>query len=325
MDRFWQSGASAGAPAIPAPGSTGFPISGNAGTGTPPTKPGPYWYHQITEELRKLIVDAGLAPDPANLTQVSQAVQRMAAAQTGAIASGRNLAARTNAVTPNTKVDLSADEFVLKDVNGNTFLAKAIIVTVDFGTVGANGIDAGALAASTWYYVWVIAKPDGTIAGLGSTSSAAPTMPAGYVFKAMITAARSDASTHFVPYRQFGAVAYFQSRQSVLSAGAATVETSVSVASFVPPIALSYRLNVDLAQGTVSPSTNNLTATVRYVSGSDFYKLTVRGDTTYAGNESAEIELPNVSQTFYYLLNNGNGSPTADALITAFRMPGGGE
>lgn len=82
MDRAFSSGAAGSPPPVPTSPSVGFATSGNPGTATPATKPGAYWYHMVTEELRKLIVDAGLTPDPTNLSQISQAVQAMIAAGT---------------------------------------------------------------------------------------------------------------------------------------------------------------------------------------------------------------------------------------------------
>lgn len=79
MDRAFSSGASGTPPSAPGSPSTGYPTSGNPGTGTPATKPGAWWYYMVTEELRKLIVDAGLTPDYTNTSQISQAVQAMIA------------------------------------------------------------------------------------------------------------------------------------------------------------------------------------------------------------------------------------------------------
>jgi len=74
MDRAYASGSSGSAPSVPASPSIGYPTAGNPGTGTPATKPGAWWYHMVTEELRKVIADAGLTPDHANLGQLSAAI-----------------------------------------------------------------------------------------------------------------------------------------------------------------------------------------------------------------------------------------------------------
>lgn len=73
MDRYLQSGGAGLAPAAPA-ASAGYPTGGNPGGGVPASKPGEWWFHMITEELRAVITAAGLTPDHANLGQVAQAV-----------------------------------------------------------------------------------------------------------------------------------------------------------------------------------------------------------------------------------------------------------
>lgn len=74
MDRAFESGAVVLAPAVPAVPSVGFPTGGNPVGGVPATKPGAHWFHMITEELRAVIVAAGLAPNPAVVDQVLQAL-----------------------------------------------------------------------------------------------------------------------------------------------------------------------------------------------------------------------------------------------------------
>lgn len=78
MDRAFASGAAGSAPAAPARPSIGFPTAGNPATSTPATKPGPYWYHMITEELRAVIVAAGLTPDHTKLDQLATAIALLA-------------------------------------------------------------------------------------------------------------------------------------------------------------------------------------------------------------------------------------------------------
>lgn len=74
MDRAFASGSSGTPPSAPGSPSIGYPTAGNPGGGTPPTKPGPYWYHMITEELRAIITAAGLTPAQGTVDQVLQAL-----------------------------------------------------------------------------------------------------------------------------------------------------------------------------------------------------------------------------------------------------------
>lgn len=77
--RKYQSGASASPPAPLASPSDGYPRSGDPGTGTPATVPGPYWHHAIAEEMLNVILGAGLTPDYEDLTQFSQALATLVA------------------------------------------------------------------------------------------------------------------------------------------------------------------------------------------------------------------------------------------------------
>lgn len=115
----------------------------------------------------------------------------------------KTLKATFNATTPNTKRDLSADAVMLANTTGRYFVATSISCTIDYGTTGANGLDTGSLAASTWYYEYVIWNGT-TVACLGSLSATAPTMPSGYTFKARTSAVITDGSVHFLRTLQYG-------------------------------------------------------------------------------------------------------------------------
>lgn len=77
MDRAFASGAAGVPPSAPVAPSMGYSTKGNAGTGTPASKPGEWWYHMITEEQRAVIVAAGLTPDYTNVGQLAQAIQQL--------------------------------------------------------------------------------------------------------------------------------------------------------------------------------------------------------------------------------------------------------
>lgn len=66
MDRHFEVAPSDAPPSAPA-ASLGYPTNGNPQTATPATEPGEWWFHMITESLRRVIVGAGLTPSHANL------------------------------------------------------------------------------------------------------------------------------------------------------------------------------------------------------------------------------------------------------------------
>jgi len=76
--------------------------------------------------------------------------------------------------------------------------------TIDCGTVGANGLDAGTLANSTWYHVFAIGKTDGTTALLASSSLGSPVMPTGYAVGRRIGSFKTDGSAHILAFVQSG-------------------------------------------------------------------------------------------------------------------------
>ena len=78
--RNYQSGAVATIPTKPETPSFGYPRSKDEGTGAPATVPGPFFYYKLNEELRNIIVGAGLTPSDDELDQIFQAMQLMLAA-----------------------------------------------------------------------------------------------------------------------------------------------------------------------------------------------------------------------------------------------------
>lgn len=91
MDRIFESSVSATPPAQPSAGASGFPQNGNADT--PPTTPGAYWFHMITESLRNVIVGAELSPSAGDLWLLLHAIQTIAASQKVLQASDAEVAA----------------------------------------------------------------------------------------------------------------------------------------------------------------------------------------------------------------------------------------
>jgi len=75
-NRRFQSAASLTPPVAPASPSVGYPSNGNPSTGTPATGPGAFWFHKLGEELRSVIINAGLTPTDTDLTQLLQAIRK---------------------------------------------------------------------------------------------------------------------------------------------------------------------------------------------------------------------------------------------------------
>ena len=85
----------------------------------------------------------------------------------------------------NQSVTITADHVT---VVGNTFDARilsTVSLTVNLDVSGANGLDNGAIAANTGYFLYVIDN-GATTAGLASASATAPVMPSGYTYKLLV-------------------------------------------------------------------------------------------------------------------------------------------
>jgi hypothetical protein len=70
---------------------------------------------------------------------------------------------------------------------------------------GVGGLDTGAIAANTWYHIFVISKADLSVVDvLFSASPTAPTLPATYTLFRRIGSILTDGSSHFIQYWQWG-------------------------------------------------------------------------------------------------------------------------
>lgn len=79
-------------------------------------------------------------------------------------------------------------------------------LAVDILESGANGLDSGSVAASTFYAVFVIGDSTGynDAAGLFSTSATAPTLPFGYDMFRRVGWVKTDGSSDLLEFRQRG-------------------------------------------------------------------------------------------------------------------------
>jgi hypothetical protein len=119
-------------------------------------------------------------------------------------------------------------------------------VTANITTSGANGLDTGTEANSTWYNVWVIWN-GATAAALLSISATSPTMPAGYTNKVRVGAIRNDASGNLWRLTQIGRRVQIATGTNpatppaMITGSSGSVSTptwtAVATGNFVPPTA----------------------------------------------------------------------------------------
>lgn len=218
------------------------------------TKLNAEFFNATQEELASLIEYAGLTLDDADNTQLRQAISALitasipAASTDGIAGSFANL--KASATGTSAAITVTADSVCVKSASNQQKVLNAVSLSVSGAANGANGLDTGALAVSTWYYLWVIWNGT-TTAGLLSLSSTAPTMPSGYTHKARVGAIRTDASGNKYPlsFVQAGRKAQYKvlagSNVAALpmmvsgTSGSLSTPTwtAVAVGVFVPPTA----------------------------------------------------------------------------------------
>jgi hypothetical protein len=158
------------------------------------------WYFATNTNGGTLYVDTG-----STWQQVAGAlVSTLAESFTG-------LALANDGTNPSTTVDIavgaaSSDDAAIAN-RVLISLTSAITKTTAAWAVGTGngGLDSGAVAASTWYHIYIITRTDtGVVDALLSTSSTAPTMPANYTKKRRIGSVLTDASKAINYFTQDG-------------------------------------------------------------------------------------------------------------------------
>lgn len=145
-NRVFQAGAKVTPPAAPAAPSNGYPTNGDPVGNIPATQPGDFWFHQIGEELRAIVVAAGLAPSTANTAQVLEAIQRLIDAQSGNYALDTGAAnAYVVALNPTIAAYTEGLSIRVKAINANTGASTldagggVVALVNDIGGALANG------------------------------------------------------------------------------------------------------------------------------------------------------------------------------------------
>lgn len=238
----------------------------------------------------------------------------------------RNLTASRPSVST---IDINADELIVRDSGGRSILLSAVDLTVDITASGANGLDTSSEASGTWYYGWVIYNPStGTTAGLLSTSATSPTLPSGYTFKALVTAARNDGSSNLIAYFQNGNEVFYQAAQNVLnSSSGSTTEQTLSLSAQIPSIAHTTKL---FAYGGLTAGGGGAPDTqfkIRHTSTAEYAQFQVYVAASDLAPFAGSLDMPNRSQQLFWLWANvTNVNAVAQKIdVLGFKLPVCGE
>jgi hypothetical protein len=144
--------------------------------------------------------------------------------------------------TGNTTVLMQAGQ--CRDSTDTVDITLSTATTCDLSGTGANGLDTGTIAASTFYYIYIINASIGNYspAVLASLSSATPTLPFGYDSFRLIDVQLTDGSSHLLPKQVIGNGNARQTMWETViagtaaSSGGATALALIDLSAGVPPI-----------------------------------------------------------------------------------------
>lgn len=133
-------------------------------------------------------------------------------------------------------------------------------ITMNLALNGANGLDVGSLAASSWYSVWAIGdsrnyNAGAYIATLGTHS--VPTMPDGYDVLERVAWFKTDGSSHVIKFAQYGIrgerVYIWDEGVQVFNGSSPGLSfTALSLAGSVPPSVQLVKFILSLASNSAS-------------------------------------------------------------------------
>lgn len=193
-----------------------------------------------------------------------------------AIGSRSNLKGGANGTTAASTI--TADELVLESPTGSFLTVRNVNLAPSFANPnGANGLDTGTVQANTFYDRWVISNGV-TVAGLLVATPNAPTMPAGYTFKARVGTLRTGPTASVpLPFIQFGNQITYVPKPGtnltappVIASGVVAFPSTVGWGGYAPPSASKLHVLITHAQaaaGWVSNSVDYFNQYTQSVSG----------------------------------------------------------
>lgn len=176
--------------------------NGNVAGGIAPTTLDAAWFNTVQRELAGVVTGSGLTLDPTNDGQVLAGLKLlMNKALTGVVGATRNAA--MSIATASASATFTANELIVETSAGTQYRLNAFNKTINLATVGAGGIDTGAVPPSGFIAIYAIYNPTTATSALlavDTSSVVAPeiysgtNMPAGYTASALVSIWRTSSS-----------------------------------------------------------------------------------------------------------------------------------
>lgn len=186
-----------------------------------------------------------------------------------------------------------------RDSTNTNDISLESTATVTTTVSGAGGIDTGAVAASTLYYVFAIGSSLGQEAGAGlySLSATAPILPLGYDMFRRVGCALTDGSKHFLQFLQTGEDLtrrmWYDAGITVLNGGASATFADVDCSASMPALETTVVFNALL-----TPTGAGDTATIQPKGATDTGGYIVIGGSGAGVAMHAEVIVPCSSAAF---------------------------
>lgn len=215
----------------------------------------------------------------------------------GIIAFSDGLVIQNNAGSPTTTVDITAQRVILGTTNGAIFSTFSVVESIDITVPGLGGLDTITTpeAASTWYYVWLVSNGS-DVSAVFSTSSSSPTLPADYIYTALLGAIYNDAASDLITIWQTAR------RTSILETfvqGAGLGPELLLIDIAVPPIAKTVFGSARTRTAVIDPGTLHTVA--GDVNGIGIVTLWLSSDGAAAPTNEGFFEVPLVTPQSVYI------------------------
>ena len=219
-----------------------------------------------------------------------------------------NLAIATTSATAAT---ITADKVVVRNTAGTAAVLSTVSLSVAITTAGANGLDTGAEAPSTGYFLWVIWNGI-TTAGLLSVSSTAPTLPSGYTHKGLVGAIYNTSGSDFLGMNQKGRYVSIVAVPA-LASGTATSATLVSLSTAIPPQAWRALLSVAII-GAVDGTDRWFSVYADSAAAILIGQIGDSDNTTPVTKRATMVALLRTAQSVWYALSGANPAAYIDVV-----------
>ena len=247
----------------------------------------------------------------------------------GATGSGRSIRASTTSA--GTSVTYYGDEFIVETANNVQYRVPLTYnsLNLQINTVGAGGMDNGTAPANGYVSIYVIYNPStgatALLAQSGGSSQGSNGnltyygnyLPAGYTATALIGVWPTNGSSQLVQGAQFDRTMY-PAKMSVLASSSLSVSTtSLSIASAVPPNAISVFGTVFFSSVT---GTGQLNVGLFSNSAGNIGTQVVEAYSVATGIQDNYANIPLITpQVIYYsITNTGVSAATTNIYITGY-------